>query len=352
MTHLRPISFVGIPSSTVSAEASKPSPDQLSVVIETPAPNDSALWDATVAAGSGNPVQFSDYGKVYFRHRQPLFVTVRDQAGCRLCWLVHYVGVPLLGYIDIMAEPSHHDPTALKAALNALERRYRPARFSFHNVTLSRFQDAETLAALGWATETKYGTYEVDLQIDEEALWNQVNAKHRNRIRRAQDDHVHVIEKNDMAAIDEFLTLLARTLADSSVKPPSREHLESCFAALGPRDGCRAFFSQKDSQTQAATVILGSKQRAICWLAATIDRPAPGAAALMQWRVMLALRQQGVARYDFGGVALVPLPDSPAAGIASFKERFGGRLVSCVGASRVVSRWRDSLLRHAGIVTD
>jgi hypothetical protein len=325
-------------------------PAELKVNIEIGKPADPDRWDAVVASGAGNPVQFADYGNVRFRRRKPLFVTVADQNGPRLCWLVHYVGVPWVGYIDIMAEPSHDDPAAITLAIQALKRRFRPTRFSLCNIVLSRFHNAAALSAMGWTVESGFGTYEIDLQVSEEQLWSQLRSNHRNRIRRARNEGVQVVERNDTAAVDEFLVLLTHTLADTSVRVPTRDHVQSCFSALGPHGHCRAFFAVKDGRTQAAMVALVSKQRGIYWLGATAPKPAAGAANLMHWQAMLTLREQGVALYDFGGVVLDPPAGSDAAGIADFKERFGGRLVVCDSGVYVCSRLRDFVLTRAGLV--
>jgi CelD/BcsL family acetyltransferase involved in cellulose biosynthesis len=329
------------PSAACRETKAQLQPDGLTVTIEAGKPADPDRWDAVVASGTGNPVQFSDYRTVSFRWRKPLFVTVADRNGPLLCWLVHYVGPPLAGYIDIMAEPSHINPAAIHLAIQALTRRFRPVRFSFHNIVLSRFQDAAALSAIGWEVESGYGTYEVDLQASEEQLWSQLHKNHRNRIRRARKEGVSVIERNDEASIDEFLALLTQTLAGTGVGAPSRDHLHSCFSALGPRGRCRAFFAVQNDQTQAALVTLSSQQRGIAWLQATAPKRAEGSANLLHWDVLLALREQGVAVYDFGGVVLDPPAGSAAAGIAHFKELYGGRLVPCVSGAFVCSPLRD-----------
>ncbi len=323
---------------------------ELTVNIEIGKPADPDRWDAVVASGAGSPVQFADYADVRFRWRKPLFVTVADQNGPRLCWLVHYVGPPGAGYIDIMAEPSHDDPAAITLAIQALKRRFRPVRFSFSHIVLSRFRDAATLSAMGWQVESGFGTYEIDLQISEEELWSQFGSQQRQRIRRGLKEGIHVVERSEVAAIDEFLPMLTQTLAGTGAGVPSRDHLQSCFSVLGPRGRCRAFFAVKDGRTQAAMVTLVSKQRGIYWLGAAAPKPAPGAGNLMHWQAMLALREYGTAIYDFGGVILEPPAGSDAAGIAKFKKSFGGRLVSCVGGTHVCSHLRDFALRCTGLI--
>jgi lipid II:glycine glycyltransferase (peptidoglycan interpeptide bridge formation enzyme) len=58
----------------------------------------------------------------------------------------------------------------------------------------------------------------------------------------------------------------------------------------------------------------------------TIAHPVTGAMNLLQWEAIKHFRALGVKKYNFAGSRVNPEPGSKQAGLAMFKQRFGGTL--------------------------
>ncbi|MBF0271863.1 MAG: GNAT family N-acetyltransferase [Magnetococcales bacterium] len=225
-----------------------------------------------------------------------------------------------------------------------LERLFEQARRAGAFAVESRFNMARwpeaVVCAAGGEVSEPFGTYRVDLTQSEADLWKGVHSKHRNVIRRAREQGVEMVVGVDR---DGFIETMNATYQRGGRHNPFSaayfaslfRHMESDMLAVSVH--CRG-------RLQAAALIPFDAERGYFLHGATIDAPELGAANLLHWELMLALKARGVAAYDLGGARL-HTDDPRLQGIFRFKERFGGPFEPCCHWRRTVHAGRYAWVR-------
>jgi Acetyltransferase (GNAT) domain len=182
------------------------------------------------------------------------------------------------------------------------------------------------------AAVAPYGNYLLDLKQEENDLWRGLHQKHRNVIRSATKSGVRVrsgwedLEAAHELVLSSFLRSAKGRLGRARVRVRMNyESFRRQIEGFGEHVG--VFVAERDGVAQSCAVVPYSARAAYYMHGGSIASPITGASNLLQWEIMRFLRARGVAEYDFFGTRLEPEKGSKAAGIARFKERFGGRLV-------------------------
>lgn len=175
----------------------------------------------------------------------------------------------------------------------------------------------------GGASAAPYGTFVSDLTQPQEALWNGINTKFRQYIRKAISEKVSV--ESGIQYLDVSYKLVADTLRRSGIKFKSYEAFKRALQSFDKN--LKLFVARRDGVPQACLVIPFSEHSAYSWYGGTTSEPVKGAMQLLHWEAICQLRQMGVKRFNFTGVRISPAPGSKQAGIMTFKMRFGGKLV-------------------------
>ncbi|MBF0163695.1 MAG: GNAT family N-acetyltransferase [Magnetococcales bacterium] len=233
-------------------------------------------------------------------------------------------------------EPSETDLNQLfdrarRAGALAVESRFNMARWP-----------EKTIQAVGGEILEPFGTYVVDLTRDEERLWMGLKPTHRNKIRRAHAQGIEIRPELDPA---RFRSGLESAYARGGRhNPHSDGYFEALEHHLSP--STLKMSAWLNGAFQAGALIVFDSRRGYYLHGAVIDAPATGAANLLHWEVLRALKARGVAEYDLGGARL-HTDDPRLRGIFQFKEHFGGVFEPCCFWRKIVHPWRHRL--HRGL---
>lgn len=173
------------------------------------------------------------------------------------------------------------------------------------------------------ADAAPYGTYRIDLTLPEETLWDNLHSKHRNVIRNAI--RKGVVIREGMEYLPVVHRLVKETLGRSRMGWMNLRAFQQMVCALG--DNVRLFVAESGGVIQSCAAIPFSTHGAYYLFGGGIPHPLTGSMNLLHWEAMRRFRALGVGRYDFMGVRIGPETGSKEAGLALFKERFGGELV-------------------------
>ena len=169
-----------------------------------------------------------------------------------------------------------------------------------------------------------YGSYVIDLSISEEALWKNVHSKHRNVIRNARNKGVEILSGPEYA--DSAYELVRDTFKRSEMTFMSHDNFKRMIGGLGER--VKVFVASLGGTIQGCAVVPYSEYSAYyAYGGSILPSPVTGATNLLQWEAICHFRNLGVKRYDFCGARLDPEEGSKQAGLAMYKERFGGQLL-------------------------
>ena len=174
------------------------------------------------------------------------------------------------------------------------------------------------------AAAAPYGTFLKDLNQSEEALWREVSEAYRKDIRRAAKNGVEV--HSGLEYMPAAHNMIATTLRRSGMSFKKYSEFESLVLGLG--DHVKVFAAVRDGVVQACLVAPFSAYAAYTWYGGTLAQPVKGSMHLVHWEAIRAFRRMGVQRFNFTGVRINPTKGSKQAGIAEFKQRFGGKLLT------------------------
>jgi peptidoglycan pentaglycine glycine transferase (the first glycine) len=196
--------------------------------------------------------------------------------------------------------------------------------------------DAEPLTAglrsLGWRATRDVQprkTRIIDLRVDEAALWSDLRKKWRQYVNRARTDGVAVREVDadaEPGAFERFDAIMRETSIRAGVPVRALSAYRDLWAAFRPSGEATLLFAEDASGTTLAVLMLircGSR----------VTEPYGGmteagaevrANYLLKWEGIRWSREAGAEAYDLWGL--------PTPGIAHFKEGFGGREVTYIGA--------------------
>ena len=168
-----------------------------------------------------------------------------------------------------------------------------------------------------------FGSYTLDLKKSEEELWEGMNGKHRNVVRKAIKNGltVKLNEKNLKKAYD----LLEETLNRSKMSMGTFENFKKVIGNLG-ENKIKVTSVYAGEKLQGVAVFLYSNFRVYYWYGGSISNISTGAMNLLHWEAIKYFKNIGVQTYDFLGARVNPIKGSKLEGIQRFKERFGCKM--------------------------
>ena len=305
--------------------------------IETAEKVNAKEWDRFMK--EQNPTQIYNYGKVCSYKTTPLYISIYEDGKKVFQWLIFLKKQYFLKILYAISEPYPGNSTYMGGAFKNAVKKFTPFRFEFYSVTLSKFTDINFLQQEHFSKIFEYGTNVIDLKLSEDDIFKGIHTKHRNVIRRASKAGVNVkeyplTEQN----ISRYYKISEITYRRSNGKNISLADLNLYRDKMGENKNLRLFVAEYKGVWQAASLILSTRNMSIYWHGATIDKPVTGAANLLHWDTMKILKNEGIDKYDFGGIGLNYEIGSKLERITRFKIRFGGQIKHFYGGIKIYNR--------------
>ncbi len=172
----------------------------------------------------------------------------------------------------------------------------------------------------------------IDLTKSQEDILSQMKQKGRYNIRIAGKHSVTVKKSKD---IDAFYQLVTQTGARDGFTHLSQEKYQSFLRDL-PGSFLLMAYDKETKPLAGVLSVIWNKKGIYYYGASNHAERAKMAPYLLQWESMRYCKEKGCTSYDLLGVAPENASKNhPWAGITSFKEKFGGELVS-YPAERIV----------------
>lgn len=169
-----------------------------------------------------------------------------------------------------------------------------------------------------------FGSHIVNLELSEEELWKNIHSKHKNSIRRAEKGNVEV-RMGGKELIKDYIQLDKMTWARSGKQSNGEPFFKNIIDGMGKE--VIVAVAYKEGSPQAGGIFFKNSQMSYYMYGTSADHPEPGSANLLQWKMMLQFKHEGIKKYSFVGCRIGEDEDSKYHNIQRFKERFGGKLV-------------------------
>lgn len=190
----------------------------------------------------------------------------------------------------------------------------------------------DRLRSVGWrraGNAQPDATRIVDLRADEAALWSDVRKKWRQYVNHARGAGVVVRDVDadaEPAALERFGAIIRETSVRAGIPVRTLSAYRDLWAAFRPTGEAQLLFAEDATGAALAALLLIRCGHRVTEPYGGMTGPAADLRAnyLLKWEAIRRSREAGAEEYDLWGL--------PTAGIAHFKEGFGGRKVSYVGA--------------------
>lgn len=161
----------------------------------------------------------------------------------------------------------------------------------------------------------------IDLQKNDSTLWEGIDRKTRNLVRKAEKNDLTVID-GDESYIEEYYELVSETFSKSNgPRLLPVDFYKSIISNLKPKSMARFRVVKHDERLIAGAIFLCYKENIYFWSGASSHKHrnlAPN--NLIQWDILRWARDEGYKYYD-----LVRIEPDRLPGIAKFKEGWGGK---------------------------
>jgi hypothetical protein len=316
---------------------------------------DPESWDASLRACHGTIFHTAEWGR-YVQAEEPgahpEFLTLLDVDGSIAGQALVFhsrssrnLAASFTGRRWLSATPAVRDNTPASSArlIRLIETRARQSGDVSFQVGSFASPDSEAvIKPLGFAVSRRY-EFEFDLTSDEKSLWERIDIRRRQPIRKAMKNGVVVKE----LPADEGVSHLRRLQAESWARivargGPALELPES------PRDDPTAILIARGFGRIIGGIVDGvcvSASFFTCFNgvayytlaghdAKALETQAP---SLVLWEMALRFKAEGIQRFNFGGCGINAVEESsPEHGVYVFKKSFGGAIIECASGEKVL----------------
>lgn len=257
-------------------------------------------------------------------------------------------------WLDALPAVRENSTATLLRFLKGIESHARRAGdVSFQVGSFASPNSEAVIKPLGFSINCRY-EFELDLTKDEKSLWERIDIRRRQPIRKAMKKGVEVKE----LPADEGLSHLRRLQAESWVRivargGPASEGRASAGEdpiAILTRAGLgRIIGGFVDGVCVSASFFTSFHGVAYYTLAGhdarALETQAP---SLVLWEMALRFKGEGIQRFNFGGCGIAALEkSSPEHGVYVFKKSFGGAIIECASGEKV---FRPTVRRAANLL--
>jgi lipid II:glycine glycyltransferase (peptidoglycan interpeptide bridge formation enzyme) len=164
----------------------------------------------------------------------------------------------------------------------------------------------------------------VDLTKSEAQLWNEVNSKRRNEIRRALKENAYFSVEESVDSLLKSYAILKEVYDRAKLPLPDYKFFENLKSSLNGESKLHIFTAKYNGKIIGCMLALGYKNTIYDFYAGAYSeyyKKYPN--DLIPWEVFRWAKQHGYTVFDFGGAGK---PDVPY-GVRDYKKKFGGTMV-------------------------
>ena len=327
---------------------------------------DPGSWNASLCACHGTIFHTAEWGRYVQageRGARPEFLTLLDGDGSIAGQALVFqskssrnLAAPFTGrrWLDALPAVRENAAATLSRFLKVIESHARRAGDVSLRVGSFASPNSEAITKpLGFSIARRY-EFELDLTKEEKTLWEGIDSRRRQPIRKAMKNGVEVRE----LPADEGVSHLRRLQAESWVRivarggpaPEEREIAEEDpIAILTNRGLGRVVGGFVDGVCVSASFFTTFNGAAYYTFAGhdakALETQAP---SLVLWEMALRFKGEGIQRFNFGGCGIDALEESsPERGVYVFKKSFGGAIIECASGEKIL---RPAVRRAANLL--
>jgi lipid II:glycine glycyltransferase (peptidoglycan interpeptide bridge formation enzyme) len=173
------------------------------------------------------------------------------------------------------------------------------------------------------AMSVPYSSYIIDLNREEETLWNGLSSTYRRNIRKAIKMGVQI--RTGPEHLETAYRLVRDTFKRSALPFMSFDAFKRYVLSLG--ENVKILVAEYEGIAHSCTVYPFSEHCAYAVYGGSIRDAVSGGMKLVQWEAIKLFREMGVKRFDLVGGRINPGKGSKAEGIVGFKQHFGAELI-------------------------
>lgn len=279
----------------------------------------------------------------------PLHAEPVRWAGVRVGRVLASLGGPVIqkGIDPVLARAvmgrARQEVLGLSQSLGALEARAGMSVLA----PAHRAEDAPRVNPLmDWGYEDASGcSWMIDLARPEGAIWDGMEGRARNAIRKAEKNGVAVRWESRPGDVDLYHALHIENYRRTGTPPHPRAYFAALLESPALRPRVAAAFAELEGETVAAGTFAAYKSGAVYLTGAVSARGLEAAAhSLIQWEALRRFNAEGF-RWFESGDAFPTAEGGKLKGLNDFKKSFGGRLVPRFGGKMRLPGWRPRAWR-------
>jgi hypothetical protein len=180
----------------------------------------------------------------------------------------------------------------------------------------------------------------VDLKLDPEALYANLNDSHKRNIKKAEKHKLSFVREDNFDAFD---ALVRETYDVQGLHGPQKRYLIRLYDLL--KNNHAELFFVKDGEMYLSTAMITRTGRYAHYAFGGNTRNNFGSGPYLHWSLIRHYKELGFDYYNFGQVAVGDDPDNVkfAEGITRFKKSFGGFELSSFSKKIILSPFKYRL---------
>jgi hypothetical protein len=204
--------------------------------------------------------------------------------------------------------------------------------FAYYACKMIDRDAAVDLRQCGFTRVLNYDTFQLNLEADEAALWDNCRRECRNHIRKAQKNGVEIRIEQSSAFIDDYWDMTVETFARDGSQPTHSKKFIEAMWQLGRPLGIVTFLSAFHEHKRIGTIVLLHDDQTMYYWggAAHLRYRHLSASNLLQWQGICEAKRRGLQTYDF---------ISTTGGPGKFKASFGPQRID------IATHWERSSSR-------
>lgn len=164
----------------------------------------------------------------------------------------------------------------------------------------------------------------INLEKNEDTLWNEVYSKRRNEIKKATKEGVYFEIISGEEAIDVTYEILLEIYGKVKLPLPRKDYFQKVYKVLSP-DIFKIFVAKIQNEVIGTMYTLCYKNTVYDWYAGSYKKyynKYPN--DLLTWEIFKWAKASGFKYFDFGGAGKPNIPY----GVRDYKKKFGGDFVN------------------------